>query len=281
MKNQISKTFTEVAEYIVTTVYSETVSIIKKSEKINKKGINKLRKKVNKRVGSIQNDIKFFDQYNENQLTTMFLLESLGILKELIVTPLFISYLEYLDVKELIKDKEFVIFLKNIILIDEIYDINKSEPDFDTESEYLKNLRIYFGDIRSIFLSYFIVKEQNKTINKIQNITSFVIKNSRIYGLSVLSQKQLDLFKQIHTGIKYEKIKQEIQNTNTTYTKKSKFNILNKVKNTIKIKYISKQDYKHRFHKSPVEHKREGHYRHYKSGKVVWIEQMTVNKEVA
>ena len=49
------------------------------------------------------------------------------------------------------------------MLADEIYKVRKKDPNFDTEVKYVKNLRIYFGDIRSVFLSYFIVKEKNKT----------------------------------------------------------------------------------------------------------------------
>lgn len=41
--------------------------------------------------------------------------------------------------------------------------------------------------------------------------------------------------------------------------------------------FVKRHGTKHLTHKSPVTHRRSGHYRHYKSGKVVFIEATTVN----
>jgi len=279
MKNQISQPFYNLQNQ-VQIIYKETLSILKDNEKIDKQQMKQVKKQVNNKINTLEKNVKFFDQHNNNQLTQIFLFESLDVLKELTLSPLWISYLEYVDVKQLVKDKIFLIFLKHNMMIDIVYKFQKENIEcFDTQTEYAKNLRTYFGDMRSLVLSYFLIKEKNITKIKIQNISSFVLKGSTINGTSYLYTNKQLVLNQLTTGIKYEKIKESVNNTTNTrpYTKSNKFNILDSVKNTIRIKYLSKQAYKHQFHKSPIEHERQGHYRTYKNGKKVWIQQLTIN----
>ncbi|MEA2017834.1 MAG: hypothetical protein U9N59_05240 [Campylobacterota bacterium] len=280
MKNRISQPFESIQD-TVKIIFNETIKIIKESERLNKKAIKSLRKKTDKKLVTLKNNGYFFDQvpsmFNQPELTTLFLYESLNLLKTFNITTVNIIYLEFLDLNILFKDKDFLIFLKYIMLADEIYNLKKEDSSFDTQTEYLSNLKRFFSDIRSIFLSYCLVKEKSLTKLKIQNITSFVMNNSKIIGLPELSKKQISIFNQIKTGVKYEKIKNDSVNMNITYSKPKRFNLLEKVKRSIKIKYISNQEYKHRFHKSPIEHERKGHYRYYKSGKKVWVNQTIIN----
>lgn len=278
MKTAISSKFT-IVNMIVNSLYTETVQMLKIMEKQRKGAYKNQQKKCDKIIKSLRNDTKFFDQTHTSELSTVFLYESLDIFNFMNISVFGIRYLEYLDVKHLLKDKEFTIFLKHIIITDLTYQLGIKDESLDRTTNYILNLKRYFGDIRSIFLSYCLIKEKNITNIKIINITSFILKGCMIQGEHELTEKQLIILNQIQSGIKYEKIKETPLNNLdfNTYNKKLKFDILEKVKTTIKIKYISKQDYKHRFHKSPVEHERKGHYRTYKNGNKVWIQQLTIN----
>jgi len=278
MKTAISTKFKTFQEEINST-YQELSYILKESERRNKKSFKYLKKICDKKIKSLRNDTKFFDQTHTSELSTIFLYELLDIFNFMNISIFGIRYLEYLDFKHLLKDKEFTIFLKHIIITDLTYQLSIKDESFDRTTNSILNLKRYFGDIRSIFLSYCLIKEKNITNIKIKNITSFILKGSMIQGEHELTEKQLIIFNQIQSGIKYEKIKETPLNNLDfkPYNKKLKFDILEKIKTTIKIKYISKQDYKHRFHKSPVEHERKGHYRTYKNGNKVWIQQLTIN----
>lgn len=139
-------------------------------------------------------------------------------------------------------------------------------------------------DIFAMITSY-ILKDKKLTIKKIQNLLSWYLAKSGIILKvdSKLTQEQQTILEQITIGIKYEKEKNINPVNRLNYKKKPNkyFSIANITDNFIKIKYISKQDYRHRFHKSPMEHQRQGHYREYKNGNKVWINTSIINQGVA
>ncbi len=276
--NNMSTQFNIISEEI-NLLYTETINNLHKLEKIHKSGFKKLQKKSSKDMTTLHTKNKFFGKEHNCKLTTIFLFESLNILdNEYDSINIWIEYLSDIDLGYVLKDKNFYIFLKNIIFTQNMYKVNKTNYNFDNNTEYLKNMRLYFGDIRSILLSYFIINEQNITKNTIVNITSYILRKSNVKGISSCNENQTILLNQIITGIKYEKTKDSVNTTDTrAYIKSKKFNIINNLKQTIKIKYLSKQDFKHRFHKSPIEHERIGHYRHYKNGNKVWINKSIIN----
>lgn len=258
---------------LVADAYYKSLNNLKMKEKSDKRYFKKLQKRANGITNNLSESISFFNISNDCTYENIFLVNSLQI-NAFTTNP--ISFLKYLDVKELKKDKTFVIFLKNIILLDLIYQesINKTEV-----SKYIFELQSFYGDIRKVFLSYFLLKEKNITLIKFQNITSYVLKGADFYYsyLTIPKNKQ-ELFQQIITGVKYEKLKPESVNNieSRPYNKKEKFDILQIAKNSIRIKIISNKNGRHQTHASPIPHERKGHYRHYKNGKVVWINSMRV-----
>jgi hypothetical protein len=278
MKSFISKDF-EIVKQKVQIIHKEILSTIHNIAKIDNRFLKSVKKTINKKVNNLSNDISLFEQYDECSFSTIFLYESLGLSNNLDKYKLNIRYLKYIDVEILLKDKSFTIFLKNILITDYIYNFNKQSGNFNTEIEYIKNLRIFFGDIRTIVLSYFLLNEENITNTKIKNITAYILKDSKVFNNCILSEKQQIILNQLMTNIKYEKVKESINNTNhRIYTKSNKFSILDRVKNSIKIKYITP---KNKIRKITKEHLRTGFLRTYKDGHQVWISETIVNKDVA
>jgi len=147
-------------------------------------------------------------------------------------------------------------------------------------------LKNYQGTMFEQILFTYMFQDKKPTLVKIRNFLSWYI---RKIGIKIdirtnLTNEQKVVFEQIMTGVKYEKEKNMTPANNQNYTKKENkhFSIKNASDNFIKIKYISNQEYKHRFHRRPIEHTREGHYRFYKNtGKKVWIPPTIINKGVA
>ncbi len=135
----------------------------------------------------------------------------------------------------------------------------------------------------NIVLSYFLVSEKKPTEQKLLNTLSFLFKNSIIkLSLRDMTEENKEKIRMITTGIKYEKERQSVNNINYEREQKrkksNKFDFLQYLSTRITIKYLSKRDYNHRFHKRPIEHIRKGHYRHYKNGSVVWVGDSVVNE---
>lgn len=276
----ISQDFTTLINSI-NKAYSQMLDEQKIYKKNLKKEYKKVQKQLSIKINTLKTEERFFDRdINDCEFTSIFLFESLGILEKSHNLFIWILYLEYLDIETLLKDKEFKIFLKHILFVDFIYQRDKKEHNL-FEQEIYQYVKKFFGDIRSIFLAHFLIKEKNITLNKIHNITSFVCKNAIIQNISILKPKQQEIVKQITTGVKYEKNKDDsINNSNTTrpYNQNETFSILESAKNSIRIRYITNKKHKHTFHKSPKEHTRNAHYRYYKSGKKVWIQSSIINQ---
>lgn len=274
----LSKDFKKITVSIKV-LYLDMLEILKIHKKRSKKDFKKLTKEANKTIDNIEPESMFFGRTFENFLfSSMFLFESLSILEDDKNERINLMHLEHIDLKLLLKDKDFKIFLKQILIMDIIY--QKGIKNFNLlETGSFKHNKDYFGDIRTIFLAYFLVKEPIITHNKIINITSFIFKDSIVINTSHLTYEEQELLRQIRSGIKYEKVKESTNCNNTTrkYNKNEKFSILNRAKQTIRIKYTSTKKHKHLFHKSPKEHIRKGHYRYYKSGKKVWIQSSIIN----
>lgn len=264
----------------VSDLYYGTLNNLKVMEKRNKKNYKKLQRKANEILKSLSVSICFFNSSNKNMYENMFLFESLQLDYNDYETSS-IAMLKYLDVNELLKDNNFKIFLKNIILNEIIYQESNNKAHIHT-TQYFFSMQHFFGNIRQVFLSYFLLNTRNITLCKIQNITSYIFQGADFYfSLLNIPKNKQEVFQQIITGIKYEKQKNEpFNNTEPrTYNKKEKFDILEKVQNTIKIKYVSGKNGKHSFHSSPISHERQGHYRTLKSGKVIWIGPMVINPD--
>jgi len=280
MKTQVSNNFLDIQKN-VKIVYEETKSILKQNSKIDKKQIKYIKKIVDTQINNFNIYSRYFDNINDDNLITIFILESLGIFdiqKEYLFLTIFSTVI---DTKKLFKDKDFLIFLKHILIMNYIY-TNKKEhsSDFNIDVPFIQNLKLFFGDIKSLILSYFLIFENNITVNKIQNISSYILKNNHVINIFSISDKNKLVLEQLTTGVKYEKLKEEPFNNieyKRDYIKSKKFNILDSVQNSIRIKYISKQEFKYRFHKSPIEHERQGHYRILKNGKKIWINKSTIN----
>ena len=167
-------------------------------------------------------------------------------------------------VQYILKDNEF----KNFV----IYSLLGEEP---------KNI-IGSNVISLLFL--YVFKNKKITIIKIRNFLSLWIVKLKINFLIMenLTNEQKTIIQQLRTGIKEEKQKNLNPLNNIEYKKSNKhFSILDTVTSFIKIKYISGLNGSHRFHKSPDEHEREGHWRHYANGSKTWIPSTTVNKKSA
>lgn len=139
-------------------------------------------------------------------------------------------------------------------------------------------------DILSIFFAY-VFQNKKITVEKIKHFLSWYIKNTHtIVHTSPLKIEQEAVLNQIITGIKYKKEMNlnSAANKNDYKRKEDKsFSIENITDQFIKIKYISKQEYKHRFHKSPKEHIRVGHFKHYQNGNKVWVSETIINRGIA
>jgi len=163
--------------------------------------------------------------------------------------------------KYILKDKQFKNYIPHAI---------ENIPKYNL---YHPNL------ITFLFLYIF----QKKTITQIQlkNFLSLVITKADIHFnvLSKLTYEEEIVLEQIKSGIKYQKLKSLNSINNEGYKKNNKyFSILSVVDRYINIKYISNQEHKHRFHKSPKEHYRKPTIRHYKNGKTILIKGFIVNK---
>jgi len=133
-------------------------------------------------------------------------------------------------------------------------------------------------------LFFYIFKDKKITVSRIKHFLSmFIVKSGVEFEVkSKLKTNHKILLNQIKTGIRDEREKNLNPANNTEYKRKNKkFSISNIAENFIKIKYTSNLNGSHRFHKSPIEHIRNGHYRHYENGKVVWISSCVINKRCA
>ena len=170
-------------------LYYESLKNIKKIEKMNKKYFKKMKQKVSYIINNLDKSTSFFNTADNSVYENIFLCESLQIK---ITHYNSISFLKYLDVNELTKDKNFITFFRNIILTELIYQ-HASNKEQIHQTNYFKNMQNYYGDIRKVFLSYFLLKEKNITLNKVQNITSYIFKGANFYQslLNIPKDKQI------------------------------------------------------------------------------------------
>lgn len=184
------------------------------------------------------------------------------------------------NIEDLKKDKNLIIFIKNILVYNSIL---RDYCDTKTLKENIELLKYYFGNPYKLVVSYFLITETNINETKMLNVMSYLFKNS-IISLSPrdMTEENKEKIRMINTGIKYEKERQSVNNINYEREQKrkksNKFDFLQYLSTRITIKYLSKRDYNLRFHKRPIEHIRKGHYRHYKNGSVVWVSDSIVNE---
>lgn len=180
------------------------------------------------------------------------------------------------DLKKWLKDKEFRLFYKKTIIA--LLIVSEERESIFLSDEELRLRTNLLGTNTSILFTYFLNVEKNITVEKVKSFFS------KVFDWSVtsvdfhvpLNEEQERIMEEIKTGIKYKKLKKEPSRNNESYTKSDKFNVTDFLKNNIKIKYVSAKEYKHIHHKSPIQHMRTGHWRHYSSGKKVWIETMII-----
>lgn len=259
--------------------YLDNLNLLNELEKTDKRLMKKSKKAVNERIKKLYPEYCFFGLKSLNkQLHSSLLKEAIQYKKD--DFNLCITSIKRINIDELLKDKDFSIYFRKIVLIHILYETYATDivDDFNPRAYHM-----YFGNIESIFLSYCLLKEKNFKLTTLQNILSYILKGSVLMNDVELSQIQQKTLKQILTGIKYDKLKSEkVDNSETRlYNKKEKFNILEKVKRSIIIRYVSNKNGKHSSHKLPIMHWREGHWRVYKSGKKVWVKGCWINESTS
>lgn len=182
-----------------------------------------------------------------------------------------------IDIGCLKKDKNFMLFFKNILVFNDYLEKNS----FFYSKIELFVYDTFFRDMSSLVLSYFIINENNITYTKIMNVLSFFLKGSNIITKPFYISENIDKkIKQITTGIKYEKEKKTVNNDDyegkRDYEKSNKFNLLQFLSTRITIKYTSEK----KPQKKKTTHYREGTTRTYKSGLVVNVRGCIVNEKL-
>lgn len=255
----------------------ELIVLIKNTIRIYKKNNKKKFIKYSKSVKTnLENKIEEMKiDINSGNNTSNLLSNVLGYVLQTKST-FFIKTDNVIDIEQIKKDKSFMVFYKNIVIVENIIKEN------EYKKEFLELYNMFFGDIRSIVMSYFLITENNITDTKLMNTLSYFFKNSKIEIIfSQVSEDVEERINQITSGIKYEKEKPVNNNDyegKRNYKKLNKFDILQYLSTRITIKYISKKEYKHMFHKRPIEHKRRGHWRSLKNGNSIWIEEKIINE---
>lgn len=252
--------------------YTTLRNIIKKYQSLDKKDFKKLRKLVNNEIEQLNTDFLYKISEEDNCIFSSLFIMTLDSLNEVMVVST--NTINFNDIK---KDKEFVIYLKNILLVRHIFNQMVDYPKYE---QNLITHNYYFGSLTNSIISYFLIFEKNITETKILNLYSFFLKNTfLLYSEDMISTIDKKKIQQITTGVKYEKVvKNKTNNITYTQPKNKKFNLLQHLSTRIKIKYVREKKHCHNSHKSPVEHIRKGHYRHYKNGNVVWIEDSVINE---
>lgn len=193
---------------------------------------------------------------------------------------IFITSTNNSDLTMFSKDNDFSRYIKTII---KYYLVCLKYSEMYEMRSNRKVVEYNFLGKNNLILSYFLISEKNITEQKLLNTLSFLFKNSNIkLSPRDMTEENKEKIRMITTGIKYEKEKQSVNNTNyqreQNRKKSNKFNFLQYLSTRITIKYLSKREYNHRFHKRPIEHIRGGHFRHYKNGNVVWIGDSIINE---
>ncbi|RXJ98799.1 hypothetical protein CRU98_08520 [Arcobacter sp. CECT 8986] len=178
---------------------------------------------------------------------------------------------------KLIKDNEFMIFFTKLVIFEKV------NFNSNLQSEFRNFYKLCFGDIRAIVMSYALIKEKNLTTQKMLNFLSFFLKGSSIDILNTnISDSKLKQIEMITTGVKFEKMIDIANNSDSVNTSNQKsktvFDITDSMSNRIRIKYISGKNYKHtNGHKSPETHIRNGHFKCLRNGEIRWIPETIVN----
>lgn len=182
---------------------------------------------------------------------------------------------DYKDLEKWLKDKKFKIFYKKVLILLEFIENGK----YKLADKYLIDSTMFLSNEIDILFLYFLCNETNITNEKIKSFLSKAVNwdQSILNFEKPLNAEQNAVLEEIKTGIKTVKLKQTPTKLHSTKrNKNSKYNVIEDMKNNIKIKYISKKNGKHSYHKSPTMHTRGGHWRHYTNGKKVWIQTMIV-----
>lgn len=253
----------------------EFVNNMYKSLKSNKKIFKRVNKHAEKLIVSHTNQDSVRDNSSNNDMFTG-LFYVLG--KEMDESCHIINAYQNnpKDLKKWLKDKGFRLFYKKT-MIALLMVTQDRESILLTDKEIVHHTNLLTSNT-SILFTYFLNVEKNITVEKVKSFFS------KVFDWSVtsvdfhvpLNEEQERIMEEIRTGIKYKKLKKEPSRNNESYTKSDKFNVTDFLKNNIKIKYVSAKEYKHIHHKSPIQHMRTGHWRHYSSGKKVWIETMVI-----
>ena len=205
------------------------------------------------------------------------------------------------DMEEMALIKQFFALLLGIVLNKNEFHImllgsliSKEFTQYITQDKEFKNFVIYsllgeepkniIGSNIISLLFLYVFKNKKMTVAKIRNFLSIWMVKSKTNFLipEHLTSEQKILIEQLRTGVKEEKQKNFNPINNSDYKKSNNhFSILDTVDSFVRIKYISGLNGSHRFHKSPDEHEREGHWRHYSNGNKIWIPSTTVNKKSA
>jgi len=250
--------------------YAFVYNTCKEIKRIDKKTYKTINSDVERRLKKMENVRPSYNNPNNNALFGLLYVLDMPLDCEYFMTSINTNTDD--DLRIWLRDKDFKIFYKKVLIVLTYLENNKYFIDM---SDIDKEQYTYFLLTKSgVLFTYFLNKEPNITVEKVKSFLSkaFHWKATILSFSPPLNNEQEIIFNEIKTGVKYIKHKNNPTRKNMTYKKQEQYNVLDDMKNNIKIQYISGLNNKHRFHKLPIVHWRNGHWRYSKNGTKVWIE---------
>ena len=178
-----------------------------------------------------------------------------------------------------LEDKNFRQFYKKVLLVMSIIKKGKVKVSFNNDVLADRTMLLY--SIQGILWVYFIHNMKSISDEDIKSFFTSVFdwKTFNVNFSVAFNEEQKEMMRQIKTGIKYVVFKQDEEVSHKSLDTKSKeYNVIDDIKNSITIKYDSGLNNKHRYHKSPIMHYRNGTWRTCNSGKKVWVKGCWINE---
>lgn len=135
-----------------------------------------------------------------------------------------------------------------------------------------------YASLFTLYVAY-IISQDKLTSQRARNLLRILYKDFDFRFEGCMKDFNSQYIQEITTGVKYEKFK-PVNNSNyppRSRNKSNKNSFDTYVDNQIKIRYRSKKDGKHLFHKSPKEHIRSAHMRTLPNGKTILIPERIIN----
>lgn len=218
----------------------------------------------------------------DNNTTTVLIISSIYGIKDYEINFNFNSniVLKSEILETALKDASFKKYFEKVLFCLEVM---RNTGVISQETLELNEILTYSDSILSIIFAYYLKNEKNITKEKLKSFFSKIIdwEKTKIDIDFPLSDEVKQDIREVKSAVKYEKFKEAICRNNKEYKKTYKYDVLQFFNNNIRIKYITPSEHKHLFHKSPIQHVRQGHWRYYKkSGLKVWVEEMIVGNKI-